>query len=245
MQDHISAQTENEVSEYYNATANSYDRRFNHPLMQRIHRLESDFIRQHLPEGVEVLEVGPGTGRITATLLEQAVRVVVIDSAPEMVARLRQRLQHENLESYILPISKLPQLPEYGGFDAVICMRVLPHVEDIERALRTLDGAVKPGGHLIFDLWNRKSPYVALRRFLRRPNPVLTKYYSYTEMCTLLSVAGLRVAHSTAWGFPLSGRAGLSLEMLGKRAAMFIPRFFRRWAFGHIFHAVKLGPHYS
>ena len=241
----ISAQTENEVSEYYNATANSYDRRFNHPLMQRIHRLESDFIRQHLPERVAVLEVGPGTGRITETLLEQAVRVVVIDSAAEMVAKLRQRLQHENLEAHMLPMSKLPQLPEYGGFDAVVCMRVFPHVEDIERALRSLDGAVKPGGHLIFDLWNRNSPYVVLRQLLRRPNPVLTKYYSYTEMCTLLSAAGLRVAHFTAWGFPLSGRMGLSLEMLGERAAMLIPRFFRRWAFGHIFHAGKLGPHYS
>lgn len=69
MPDPISAQTENQVSEYYNATDNSNDRRFNHSLMQPIHRLESDFIRQHLPEGVAVLEVGPGTGRITAKLL--------------------------------------------------------------------------------------------------------------------------------------------------------------------------------
>ena len=245
MPDPISAQTENEVSEYYNATTDSYDRRFNNPLMQRIHRLESDFIRQHLPEGVVVLEVGPGTGRITTKLLEQAARVVVVDSAAEMVAKLRQRLQHENLEAHILPISKLPQLPEYGRFGAVVCMHVLPHVEDIEGALRSLAGAIKPGGHLIFDLWNRNSPYVALRQLLRRPNPVLTKYYSYTEMCTLLSTTGLRVVDSTAWGFPLSGRLGLSLEMLGERAAMLIPRFFRRWAYGHLFYAAKEKPCHS
>lgn len=59
-----------------------------------------------------------------------------------MVAKLRQRLQHENLETHILPISKLPQPPECGGFDAVVCMRVLPHVEDIEGALRSLAGAI-------------------------------------------------------------------------------------------------------
>lgn len=44
------------------------------------------------PEGGTVLEIGPGTGALTAPLLERAARVVAVERDPDLLPVLRERL---------------------------------------------------------------------------------------------------------------------------------------------------------
>ncbi len=224
-----------EVAQYYDLVSDRYDLRFRNPFARRIDLLERTFIGRHIEAGTTVLEVGSGTGRVTSELVARGARVVAADCSAEMVRTVRRRFHPEVVIAEQVAISDLPRLRGYGQFDVVVCMRVLPHIQDISAALAILSGAVNPNGSLIFDLWNRHSLYVLTRRMFMRPSPVLTVYYTEAEMRRLISSARLSCLDHTAWGFPVGQRICLSLEMLGNRMASLVPGYFGRFAYSHIF----------
>ncbi len=73
-----------------------------------------------------MLEVGPGTGNMTAKLLERSKRVIAYEVDPRMVAELQKRFmgtpyQHK-LEICVGDVLKAPQLPFFD-----VCVANLPY----------------------------------------------------------------------------------------------------------------------
>lgn len=106
-------------------------------------------LRDRLPlaPGQDVLEVGCGTGQISAWLAEQVRpgRVVAVDFAAEMVSRARQR----NPGIEIRRADVCEERCGEGCFDVAWCLNVFPHFRDARAALRNLRAALRPGGHLL------------------------------------------------------------------------------------------------
>jgi ubiquinone/menaquinone biosynthesis C-methylase UbiE len=101
-----------------------------------------------------VLDAGAGTGRITETLLSTGWSVVALDASAEMLNELRQA--HPEVETIEARLgTRLPF--DDATFDAVVAMRVLKYVDDIEYALRELARVVRPGGHVVVEFANRRS----------------------------------------------------------------------------------------
>ena len=223
------------VVDYYSDITASYDRRFRHPFARRIHNIETAFLRAHVANTASVLEFGAGTGRMTNELLRIAGSVTVAEPAEMMVAALHRRFAGTKLRLERAGIDELSRLPGYGSFDVVAGFHVLPHVAELSRAFDTLRAAVRPGGTVIFDLWNSATPYVVVRQLFRRPNPVLTIYLREPEMLELISSAGLDITSHVAWGFPLGQQLGLSLDMLGDVGTRAVTKIFSRYAYGHLF----------
>ena len=99
------------------------------------------------PKGRRVLDVGCGTGFFTAYYLSLGADVTGIDIAPTSIERLRER--HPQARFMLADVSET-QLTEH--FDLVNALDVLYHITDDQRwenALRTLAGAVEPGGLLL------------------------------------------------------------------------------------------------
>jgi ubiquinone/menaquinone biosynthesis C-methylase UbiE len=92
-----------------------------------------------------LLEVGVGTGRIAGPLADAGVRVIGIDVAPAMLARLRTRWPG-------LPVLRAAaeRLP-FGAavFDAVLFVHVLHLLGDGASALRAARTVLRPGGALL------------------------------------------------------------------------------------------------
>lgn len=103
--------------------------------------------------GDRVLEIGCGTGSVTALLLERGARVTAIDQAPEMLERASARLgaavegQLEWLEQTAAEIDKLPR----DHFDAVVLCLCLSDMSASERGfvLREAASRLAPGGRLV------------------------------------------------------------------------------------------------
>lgn len=93
----------------------------------------------------EVLEVGCGIGTFTRRLIMQPSleRLLAIDVAPAAVARCRERVQHPSLEVRHADVQAIE-----GQFDLIVCMNVLEHIEDDERALHHMLALLKTGGTL-------------------------------------------------------------------------------------------------
>lgn len=113
-------------------------------------QLETAFILQHLPAGARVLEVGAGNGHLTNILRRQAGFVDAFDYAENMVEQAKRLHGETNNrffhDSVLAPTSVQPP------YDAVVCVRVLINLRNLEEQQRAFDNIkalVKPAGRLI------------------------------------------------------------------------------------------------
>jgi ubiquinone/menaquinone biosynthesis C-methylase UbiE len=114
---------------------------------ERQRRLWRDFLaRPAFADGAQVLEVGCGTGVITAMIAELpgVARAVGVDPSPYFVARARDRapdVRFEVADGRALPF-------EDGAFDGVVFATTLCHIPEPERALAEARRVLRPGGTL-------------------------------------------------------------------------------------------------
>jgi ubiquinone/menaquinone biosynthesis C-methylase UbiE len=104
-----------------------------------------------LAPGMDVLDVGCGTGAITegiAQAVAPAGEVVGIDVNAELIAHARTRAaRHPNLSFEVADIAALAR--DSRRFDVVTAARLLLWLEDPASALHALARAAKPGGLLV------------------------------------------------------------------------------------------------
>jgi 2-polyprenyl-3-methyl-5-hydroxy-6-metoxy-1,4-benzoquinol methylase len=207
---------EKEVSDFYDQIAKDYQKkRFSHPYYRKVASLEEEYVSRRVVPGSRVLEIGPGTGRFTRLLVEKAARVDVVDISQEMLAEVRQRVGSDRINTINKSVYLIDDLDLYGDYDLALGMRVLPHLEEPQKALTVLAGAVKPGGDVIFDFWNRFSYVGLVRTIFRRRSMVYTRYFTHREITKMIAGAGLEIQDSVTWGFPRLG--SISMDFLGNK----------------------------
>lgn len=123
--------------------AEAYDRGFaqlsSHtvgPLLERAH-------------AARLLDVGCGTGVVTAAALALGAEVIAVDADPVMVELAARRHPYATIRQ-----AALPGLPfEDEEFDAVAGNFVINHVPDTAESLRELHRVLRPGGTIALTWW--------------------------------------------------------------------------------------------
>jgi len=107
--------------------------------------------RGHGWRGGSLLELGCGTGALTARLEAHAQRVVAVDASAAMLARARARLQRSELLE-----GDMRSTPSGGSFDLVVAVFDVVNNLLVEGELEALARSVlqrsAPGGLWIFDV---------------------------------------------------------------------------------------------
>jgi glycosyltransferase involved in cell wall biosynthesis/phospholipid N-methyltransferase len=100
--------------------------------------------------GKRVLEIGSGIGSITRRLVPRG-RYVASDANPLHLQTLRAlQVDRPYLEAQLCDITDVETLPREGeGFDTVIALNVIEHVEDDVEALQNLHSVLAPGGRVV------------------------------------------------------------------------------------------------
>ncbi len=105
-----------------------------------------------LGPGQRVLELGMGHGYLTieaAGMLQPEGRLTAVDSEPQMVALVAEKLQRAGLENVELRVADARRLPfPAGTFDTAFLVTALGGIPDKGRALRELRRVLKPNGRL-------------------------------------------------------------------------------------------------
>ena len=113
----------------------------------------NDWIYEELSPhaGNRVLEVGCGIGNMTEYFVDREL-LVGIDLLPASVELTRQRhARNVHVIAHLGDITDPDLVAALRGyrFDTVLCLNVLEHIEDDERALRHMRDLLIPGGKLL------------------------------------------------------------------------------------------------
>jgi SAM-dependent methyltransferase len=135
------------TQQYYDRFSETYEDERHRGYHRLIDELELDLVRRH-GTGKDVFEAGCGTGLLLREAATVARSAVGLDLSRGMLQPARAR----GLKVVQGSLTDVP-LPS-ASFDLVYSMKVLAHIEPIERAVAELARLVRPGGHLLLEFYN-------------------------------------------------------------------------------------------
>src|SRR5262249_35286620 len=94
--------------------------------------------------GEHVLDLGCGTGHLTAAIAKAGACVVGIDQSPEMIAQARKHYPNLRFES-----GDARRLAFAEEFDALFSNAVLHWISEAELVVQSVARALKPGGRFV------------------------------------------------------------------------------------------------
>src|SRR5262249_48432550 len=100
--------------------------------------------------GEKILDLGCGTGALTAQIAAAGAQVIGIDSSPEMIEQARRSFPELSFH-----VADARSFTVGGDFDAVFSNAVLHWVKEPERAVSRIRAALKTGGRFVAEFGGR------------------------------------------------------------------------------------------
>ena len=164
--------------------------------------------------GEHILDLGCGTGELTAEIAATGARVVGLDAAPSAIAQCHQ--QYPQIEFVVANGADF----SLEAFDAVFSNAALHWIHPPAAAVKCIDRALKPGGRLVAE-FGGKGNIAQIIKAITNVLPSLNKnrwyFPSIGEYSSLLEQQGFTVNSAGLFSRPtkLAGEDGLAnwLEM--------------------------------
>jgi trans-aconitate methyltransferase len=161
--------------------------------------------------GERILDLGCGTGQLTAEIARSGATVTGLDNSAEMLAEARKN--YPDL-AFVLGDAAGFQFPE--PFDAVFSNAVLHWVKNAEGAVKSIARALRPGGRFVAEFGgqgNNASVRAALRAVLGPSADEQSPWYypSVGEYAPILERHGFEVREARLFDrpTPLEGEDGM------------------------------------
>jgi S-adenosylmethionine-dependent methyltransferase len=115
------------------------------------------------PSGLDVLDIGGGTGGFAVKVAEHGHRVSVVDPSPDALAALARRAREVGVEvsGQQGDLSGLLEVTNADSADVVLCHGVLEVVDDPAAALATIREVLRSGGTLSLLVSQRHAAVIA------------------------------------------------------------------------------------
>jgi SAM-dependent methyltransferase len=141
----------------YDHVAHEYDDVFHPHISEHYLEKRTRLVKELLPQGGTVLDVGCGTGRLGAAIAGEGYDVFGADLSPNM---LRQARERGLCGSYVATTTVLPFADD--SFDLALTVATLHHLETPRRVADTVEEmarVVTPGGFVVVWDHNPANPY--------------------------------------------------------------------------------------
>lgn len=173
--------------------------------------------------GERILDLGCGTGHLTAKIAEAGVHVVGVDRSPEMIRQAREKYPALRFE-----VMDARELTLGGTFDAVFSNATLHWIKEPERVIDGIGILLRPGGRFVAEFGGKGNTNEFVKAVGRAwqklalpgPPPHPWYYPSVAEYAALLEKNGFEVTYAILFDRPTpldDGERGLRnwLEMFG------------------------------
>lgn len=133
-----------DIKSAYNLWSSQYDT--NHNKTRDLDKLVTEKMLSDLRFS-EVLEIGCGTGKNTAFILEKANKVTGIDFSEEMLKIAQQKFQRKNVDFIEADITRTWPVKD-SSVDLITFNLVLEHIEDLDLVFSEAFKKLKSSGHI-------------------------------------------------------------------------------------------------
>ncbi|HMD42283.1 MAG TPA: methyltransferase domain-containing protein [Candidatus Acidoferrum sp.] len=189
-----------------------------------VYKMAEELLVQLGPQpGEHILDIGCGTGHLSAKIAASGALVTGIDRSPEMIRQARAAYPQIRFE-----LADARSIPLKTPFDAVFSNATLHWIKEPERVVHEIARLLKPGGRFVAELGGHgniaKLVEAAKRAWLNlkftQPMPNPWYYPSLPEYTGLLEKHGLQVSYAILFDRPTrleEGENGLGnwLRMFG------------------------------
>ena len=142
-------------ADHYETIASQYDsQRYACRCGQLLSEVEIRIVASLLGESGRILDVGAGTGRFSLAIAGKSSEVVAIDASRGMASEsLRKRAGLTPRPAVAIVIGDAASLPfSDGSFDAVVSVKLLNHLVEINAPISEMSRVLKGAGRLILDV---------------------------------------------------------------------------------------------
>jgi len=116
-------------------------------------------LNRSIPKGASIIDVGTGTGQLSAFLSLDRKEVYGIDFSDSSINKanaLKKKLKLESLILKKVDIANKEQIKSIGKqFDYLLCLGVLHHTGKSYKSFENIIELIKPGGHIAIGLYNK------------------------------------------------------------------------------------------
>jgi len=149
----------------------------------------------------KVLDVGCGDGSLSRVFVDGTNDLTLVDLSPQMLERAMSAIAPDRRQRVRVFQNDLFEAPiEEPGFDIILCIGVLAHVEDVDAAIGRLSRLLLPGGALLIQFSDQDRKSHALDTAWARVRKKVWNKRGYevtrTSMRTLRSAAS---NHGLTW----------------------------------------------
>ena len=118
-----------------------------------------DVLEPHIDSPMNIIEVGGGTGVMTAHLASKGHRVVLTDASADVLALAKENLA--DFDNVTIRQQYLTAIDDLGDYDLVVCHAVLEWLSEPYDALRFLFDNMRTGAKLSLSFFNKDAALFA------------------------------------------------------------------------------------
>ncbi len=171
--------------------------------------------------GEKILDLGCGSGQLTAKIADSGAKAIGMDRSPEMIAEARR-----NFPAVKFEIGDATSFVLDSPVDAVFSNAVLHWVKDADGAVRSIARALRNGGRLVVELGGKGNTQTVIDAVRDVAGPVETPWYypSVGEYASVLERHGFEIAFAALFDRPtrVEGEDGLE-DWLAMFASAIVP----------------------
>jgi len=154
------------TAKYFDEWGDDYSHAWKSVARRRLSEFETGLVRRAIELAfknfgggcLKTLDIGVGTGRITEVFLDYPVEHYGIDVSAVMVNHCQEKFKSVEKIKHLVVCDIVNPLPgDWGKFDVVSAIRVLPYTPQWREALQNIYQTLKPGGIFVFNFPNKYS----------------------------------------------------------------------------------------
>ncbi len=121
---------------------------------------------EKIPKIRSILEIGAGYGRLTPSYAYRAKRIILTDPSKNLLDIAKKSLPKRKIKFLKAKVEDLPEKIPPHSIDLIILVRVLHHIEDIEKMFSVIKKISKRNGYFILEFANKRHLKATIEEFI-------------------------------------------------------------------------------